>query len=134
MAVTPDLAVDFMDMTDDRHLLTRVVDARSGYEPVVGAYAVVGDEGADPKVARIVSIDARGIIELYVLPGSVEVNRHILATTADDGRPSTVSSTVRGGTGEHAVVQAAYAQTRNPSPRARSGTDWDRTNKPSSDS
>jgi hypothetical protein len=51
------------------------VDARPGYEPVVGAYAVVGDEGADPKVARILSIDERGIIELEVLPGSVEAHR-----------------------------------------------------------
>jgi len=40
MAVTPDLAVDFMDMTNDRHLITRVVEARQGFEPVVGAYAV----------------------------------------------------------------------------------------------
>lgn len=79
MAVTPDLAVDFMDMTNDRHLITRVVDARPGYEPVVGAYAVVGDDGADPKVARILSIDDDGIIELEVLPGSVEAHRDLLA-------------------------------------------------------
>lgn len=72
MAATPDLAVDFMDMTDDRHLITRVVDARPGYEPVVGAHAVVGDEGADPRVARILSIDQDGIIELEVLAGSVD--------------------------------------------------------------
>jgi len=34
-----------LDMTNDRRLVTRVVDARAGYEPVVGSYAVVGDEG-----------------------------------------------------------------------------------------
>lgn len=79
MELMPDLTVDFMDMTNDRHLLTRMRDARAGYEPVVGAYAVVGDEGADPKVARIVSIDADGIIELEVLRGSIESHRDLLA-------------------------------------------------------
>jgi len=79
VAATPDLSVDFMDMTNDRHLLSRVVDARPGYEPVVGAYAVVSDEGAEPKVARILSIDEDGIIDLEVLPGSVEAHRDLLA-------------------------------------------------------
>ena len=79
MAVTPDLIVDFMDMSDDRHLLTRVVDARPGFEPVAGAYAVVGDDGADPKVALILSIDDGGIIELEILPGPVEAHRDLLA-------------------------------------------------------
>lgn len=78
MAFTPDLVVDFMDMTNDRHLVTRVLDARVGYVPTVGAYAVVGDADADPKVARILSIDDRGIIELIVLSGSVEAYRGLL--------------------------------------------------------
>ena len=80
MAAKPDLLVDFMDMTDDRHLLTRLADARPGYEPVVGAYAVVGDAGADPRVARILSIDADGIIDLEVLPGPVESHRDLLSS------------------------------------------------------
>ena len=42
-------------------------------------YAVVGDDGADPMVARILSIDADGIIDLQVLPGSVEAHRHVHA-------------------------------------------------------
>lgn len=79
MAVTPDLAVDFMDMTDDRRLLSRLVDARPGYEPVAGSHAVVGDDGADPKVARILSIDADGIVELEVLPGPVEAHSDLIA-------------------------------------------------------
>ena len=78
MADTPDLAVDFMDMTDDRRLLSRRVDARLGYEPVVGAHAVVGDEGAEPRVARILAIDVNGIIELEVLPGPIELYRDVL--------------------------------------------------------
>ena len=79
MAFTPDLVVDFMDMTDDRRLITRVADARVGYQPIVGSYAVVGDADADPKVARILTIDERGIIDLEVLPGSVEAHRDLLA-------------------------------------------------------
>lgn len=79
MTFTPDLIVDFMDMTDDGRLLTRTVDARAGYKPVVGAYVVVGDEGAEPRVAKIIAIDDRGIIDLVVLPGSVQSHRDLLA-------------------------------------------------------
>ena len=78
MPVTPDLAVDFMDMTNDRRLLSRLVDARPGYEPVTGTYAVVCDDGAVPRVALILSIDDAGIIELEVLPGSVKSHRDLL--------------------------------------------------------
>lgn len=74
-----DLAVDFMDMTDDRRLLTRLVDARPGFVPTVGGYALVGDEDADPAVARVVAIDGDGIVELEVLPGPVDVHRELLA-------------------------------------------------------
>jgi len=80
VAVTPDLAVDFMDMTNDRRLLSRRVDARPGYEPVVGAHAVVGDDGAEPRVARILAIDVAGIIELEVLPGPVESYSDVLTS------------------------------------------------------
>jgi hypothetical protein len=69
-----DLAVDFMDMTDDRRLWARRSDARHGFQAEVGGYAIVGDEEADPRVARIVSIDPDGNIELEVLAGSVEAN------------------------------------------------------------
>ncbi len=79
MNTTPDLAVDFMDMTDDRQLLTRLVDARPGFTPTAGAYAIVGDEGAEPAVARIVSVGDDGIIELEVLPGSVDAHRDLLS-------------------------------------------------------
>jgi hypothetical protein len=43
--------------------------------------------------------------------------------------PSTVSSTVRGGTGAHATGQPGYDRSRNPSSRARPGTGWDGTNR-----
>jgi hypothetical protein len=54
---TYDIAVDFIDMTDDRYLWVRATDARPGFEAVVGGHAVIGDEDADPRVARIVAID-----------------------------------------------------------------------------
>lgn len=79
MADDYDIAVDFMDMTDDRRLWARAVDVRGGFDPAVGRHAVVGDDDADPAVARIESIDADGNLELEVLPGSVESHRDLLA-------------------------------------------------------
>lgn len=69
-----DLAVDFMDMTDARRLWTRRSDARPGFEPNVGGYAIVGDDDADPRVARIIDIDPDGNIELELLDGTVEAH------------------------------------------------------------
>ena len=74
-----EVAVDFMDMTNDRHLWARAADARPGIELSVGRHVVVGDEDADSKVARIVAIDADGNIELEVLPGSFESNSDLVA-------------------------------------------------------
>lgn len=74
-----DIAVDFMDMTNDLRLWARPADLRPGIEPSVGLHVVVGDEGADPKVARVVAIDPEGNLELQVLAGSVESHRDLLA-------------------------------------------------------
>lgn len=74
-----EIAVDFMDMTNDRRLWVRAADARPGLELSIGRHVVVGDEDADSKVARIVSIDADGNIELEVLPGSAESHSDLLA-------------------------------------------------------
>ena len=76
-----DLAVDFMDMSDDRRLWTRSVDAITDVELAPGRHVIVGDDDADPKVARIISVDADGNVELEVLHGSVE-SHHDLLTTA----------------------------------------------------
>ncbi|HUP69361.1 MAG TPA: hypothetical protein VM142_06050 [Acidimicrobiales bacterium] len=73
-----DIAVDFMDMTDDRRLWARAVDIRRSYEPAVGHHAIVGDEDADPRVARILRIDDQGNLELEVLPGDVEAHLDLL--------------------------------------------------------
>jgi hypothetical protein len=76
---TYDIAVDFIDMTDDRYLWVRATDARPGFEAVVGGRAVIGDEDADPRVARIVAIDDDGNLELEVLPAAVETYLDLLA-------------------------------------------------------
>ena len=70
-----DIAVDFMDMTADRRLWTRLVDARDDFIPIAGRHVVVGCDDADPAVARILSVDADGRIELEVLRGPVEAHR-----------------------------------------------------------
>lgn len=75
-----DLAVDFMDMTVDRQLWTRLADARGGFVPIAGRHVVVGGDDADPAVARILSVDSEGRIELEVLRGPVEAHRGLLAS------------------------------------------------------
>ncbi len=76
-----DLAVDFMDMSDDRRLWTRSVDAVSDVKLIPGHHVIVGDDDADARVAKILSTDADGNIELEILQGSVE-SHHDLLTTA----------------------------------------------------
>jgi hypothetical protein len=73
-----DISVDFMDMTDDGRLWTRLSDVRTGFLPVAGCFAVVGDEDAEPAVAQIVSVDIERGITLKVLDGPVEEHRHLL--------------------------------------------------------
>ena len=51
----------------------------AGFVPIVGSYAVVGDEDAEPRVAKLVGIGAEGIVELEVLPGSVASHAALLA-------------------------------------------------------
>lgn len=79
MADRCDIAVDFMDMTNDRRLWVRRADLRGGFAAEVGRHAVVADDDADPKVARIVAVDDDGNVELEVLPGSVESHHDLLA-------------------------------------------------------
>lgn len=80
MADDVEIAVDFMDMTDDRHLWARRADARRGVDVAVGRHVIVGDDDADPRVARIVAVDADGNVELEVLPGSVESHADLLTS------------------------------------------------------
>lgn len=82
MTVPHDISVDFMDMTDDRRLWARTADARPGTRLSIGSHVVVGDDGADPSVARILTIDGDGLIELEVLPGTVESHQDLLASAS----------------------------------------------------
>lgn len=74
-----DVAVDYMDMTNDRRMWVRAADARTGVQLAVGRHVVVGDDDADRKVARIVEMDADGNVYLEVLQGSVESHQDLLA-------------------------------------------------------
>lgn len=78
MADEFEIAVDFMDMTNDRHLWVRTADVRPGVQIAVGRHVVVGDDDADPKVARVVAVDGDGNVELEVLTGSVESHADLL--------------------------------------------------------
>ncbi len=80
MAEAYEIAVDFMDMDDNRRLWARAIDAQLHLHLSVGRHVVIGDEDADPKVARIVGIDDEGNIELEVLPGSVESHADLLTS------------------------------------------------------
>jgi hypothetical protein len=81
MADAYDIAVDFMDMTDDRRLWVRAEDVRAGLVAEVGRHAIVGDDDADPRVARIVDISCDGNLLLEVLRGPLEAHRDVLART-----------------------------------------------------
>lgn len=78
MTSAVDISVDFMDMTDDGRLWTRLTDVRSGFVPIAGRFAVVGDDDAEPAVAQIISVDIERGITLKVLDGTIEEHRHLL--------------------------------------------------------
>lgn len=67
-----EIAVDFMDLSDDRRLWATSSDVRDDLDLSIGRHVVVGDEDADPRIARIVAVDAAGNVQLEVLPGLVE--------------------------------------------------------------
>lgn len=73
-----DIAVDFMDLTNDGRLWVRPADVRPGLSVEIGRYLVVGDDDADPRVARVVALDDDNNVELEVLPGSVESHAELL--------------------------------------------------------
>ena len=68
-----------MDMTNDCRLWARHLDVRSGLVLEVGSHVIVGDEGADPKVARVLAVDDVGHIELQVVGGAIDEYRALLA-------------------------------------------------------
>lgn len=73
-----DLWVDFMRTDENGLTHASMRNARPGLTLHVGDHIVVGNEDADPAVARVVSIDPDGIILLAVLPGPVEDHRSLV--------------------------------------------------------
>jgi hypothetical protein len=77
MSSAPDLWVDY-HRTDGAGLThTNVLDVAPGVTLRAGMFVVVGNEEADPAVAEVVSIDARGIVLVRVLPGPAEEHLHL---------------------------------------------------------
>lgn len=72
-----DLWVDFMRTDSDGLTHGSMRDARPGLVLHVGDHIVVGNEDADPAVARVADIDSDGVVLLAVLPGSVEEHRSL---------------------------------------------------------
>lgn len=75
-----DIWVDFTRMLNDGRVWSLLDDARPGFVPIAGQYAVVGCEDADPAVAQIITVDIEEGIQVRVLPGSVDEHRHLLTT------------------------------------------------------
>lgn len=73
-----DLWVDYL-RTDGQGLThTSVRNARPAMSLRVGDHVVVGNEDADPAVARVASVDDDGLVLVAVLPGSVEAHQALL--------------------------------------------------------
>ena len=75
---TWDLRIDFHRVDADGLTHAHVDDLAQGREVRTGEYLVVGDDDADPAVAQVVSVDARGVILVRVLPGHADLHREIL--------------------------------------------------------
>lgn len=73
-----DLWVDYHRTDGDglTHAITEHL--KPGVDLIVGSYLVVGNEEADPAVAQVVSVDARGIVLVRVLPGPAEEHLHLV--------------------------------------------------------
>ena len=76
--VTWDLWVDYLRTDGDGFTHTSTRKARPGVELGVGAHVVVGNEDAEPAVARVVSVDEDGVVLVAVLPGPVDAHRDLL--------------------------------------------------------
>jgi hypothetical protein len=77
MTLAWDLWVDYHRTDGDRLTHTNLRDVESGIVLGVGDYVVVGNEEADPAVAEVVSIDARGIVLVRVRPGPADEHLHL---------------------------------------------------------
>lgn len=73
-----DLWVDFMRTDGDGLTHASSRNASPGVTLEVGEHIVVGNEDADPAVARVVSVDDDGVVFVAVLPGPVEAHSSLL--------------------------------------------------------
>lgn len=73
-----DLWVDYHRTDGDLLTHATVDDLKPGVDLIVGSCLVVGNEEADPAVAEVVSVDARGIVLVRVLPGPAEEHLHLV--------------------------------------------------------
>ena len=76
--MTWDLWVDFLRTDGEGLTHTSVRNVSPGVTLRVGEHVVVGNEDADPAVARVVSVDDDGVVLVVVLPGPVEDHRALL--------------------------------------------------------
>lgn len=73
-----DLWVDY-HRTDENGLThSNVRNAAAGVELRAGSHIVVGNEEADPAVAKIIEVHADGTILVSVLPGPVDTHLHLV--------------------------------------------------------
>ncbi|MHB1444900.1 MAG: hypothetical protein ACYCTI_05065 [Acidimicrobiales bacterium] len=73
-----DLWVDYHRTDGDRLTHANRRHMRPGVDLIVGSYLVVGNEEADPAVAEVVSVDAKGVVLVRVLPGPAEDHLHLV--------------------------------------------------------
>ena len=74
-----DMMIDFTVVDDDglTHAILRDADDRVRIAP--GRHIVVGDDDAEPAVARVVELCPDDVVLLRVLPGSAAEHAHLVA-------------------------------------------------------
>lgn len=73
-----DFWVDY-HRTDERGLThTNLRNAKPGIVPEPGAHIVVGNEEAEPAVAKVAAVEPDGTVLVRVLPGPAEQHLHLV--------------------------------------------------------
>ncbi len=73
-----DLWIDYLRTDGEGLTHGSTHNAAPGVRLLVGQHVVVGNEDADPAVARVVSVGDDGVVLVAVLPGPVDGNRSLL--------------------------------------------------------
>jgi len=77
-----DLWVDFHRVDADGLTHASLKDATDGSAIEPGRYVIVGDEDADPAVARVIEVRADGVVLLRVLPGHADEHLDLLGRSS----------------------------------------------------